>query len=78
VQGGDNRPLVLAITTEGTSPVGATRTPIVGRSDEFLAGASLACHPVRVLRGTLPVGDYWMWLLEGSTVLSEKRFHLGR
>lgn len=78
VQGGDNRPLVLAITTEGTSPVGATRTPIVARSDEFQAGASLTCHAVRVLRGTLPAGDYWMWLLEGSNVLSQKRFHLGR
>jgi hypothetical protein len=78
VQGGDNRPLVLAITTERTSPVGTTRTPIVARSDEFQAGPTLACHAVRVLRGTLPPGDYWMWLLDGSTVLSEKRFHLGR
>lgn len=78
VQGGDNRPLVLAITTEGTSPAGATRTPIVARSDEFQAGAPLTCHAVRVLRGTLPAGDYWMWLLDGSNVLTQKRFHLGR
>jgi hypothetical protein len=77
VQGGDNRPLVLAITTEGTSPVGATRTPIVARSDEFRANESLSCHAVRVLRGTLRPGDYWMWLVDGSTAISEKRFHLG-
>ncbi|MGD9890612.1 MAG: hypothetical protein AB7U18_04875 [Dehalococcoidia bacterium] len=77
VQGGDNRPLVLAITTEDTSPVGATRTPIVGRSEEFRASQSLTCHAVRVLRGTLRPGDYWMWLVDGTTLLGQKQFHLG-
>jgi hypothetical protein len=78
VRGGDNRPLVLAITTEEQSPAGATRAPIVARSDEFRASETLTCHAVRVLRGTLRAGDYWMWLLDGATALSQTRFHLGR
>jgi hypothetical protein len=76
--GSDNRPLVLVVTTTNMSPTGAARAPIIARSDPIPASETLRCHDVRVAGTPIRAGQYWMWLLDGETVLQQVRFRLGR
>lgn len=76
--GSDSRPLVLVVTAGQTPATGANHPSVIARSDPIRVSASLACHPVRALRGALRAGEYAMWVLDGSTPVTQLRFRLGR
>lgn len=76
--GSDNRPLVLVVTAAQTPPAGPSHSSVIARSETIRASGTLACHPVRAVRGSLPRGEYSMWVLDDSAPVAQVRFRLGR
>ena len=76
--GGESAQVVLAVTTGERPPNGPESASVVARSAPVQASGTFGCHTVQATGQRLPRGEYWLWVLSGSTALGRARFVLGR